>query len=66
MAKVLVVDDEAGIRDYLVEVLERDGHEVHVAERLGDEGPHLPEGLVALARELFAAGPVLRYRGVVR
>ena len=36
-----------------------DGDEGDVAERLGDEGPHLPEGLVALAPELFAAGPVL-------
>jgi two-component system response regulator FlrC len=31
MAKVLVVDDEEGIRDFLVEVLVRDGHEVSEA-----------------------------------
>jgi len=31
MASVLVVDDEPGIRDFLVEVLVRDGHEVQAA-----------------------------------
>ena len=36
-----------------------DGDAGDVPERLGDEGPHLPEGLVALAPELLAAGPIV-------
>ena len=36
-----------------------DGDEGDVAERLGDEGPHIPEGLVSLAPELIVAGPLL-------
>ncbi|MGI9116114.1 MAG: transcription-repair coupling factor, partial [Gaiellales bacterium] len=36
-----------------------DGDVGDVPERLGDEGPHLPEGLVALAPELLAAGPLV-------
>ena len=36
-----------------------DGDDGDVAERLGDEGPHLPEGLVPLAPELIAAGPLV-------
>ena len=36
-----------------------DGDAGDVPERLGDEGPHLPEGLVALAPELLAAGPMV-------
>ncbi|MGB5811850.1 MAG: sigma-54 dependent transcriptional regulator [Polyangiales bacterium] len=31
MARVLVVDDEEGVRSYLVEALERDGHDVEAA-----------------------------------
>ena len=36
-----------------------DGDSGDLSERLGDEGPHLPEGLVALAPELISAGPVV-------
>jgi len=37
----------------------RDGDQGDVAERLGDEGPHLPEGLVPLAPELIGAGALV-------
>jgi len=37
----------------------RDGDAGDVAERLGDEGPRLPEGLVSLAPELISAGPLV-------
>jgi len=37
----------------------RDGDAGDVPERLGDEGPHLPEGLVALAPELIGAGALV-------
>ena len=40
MARILVADDEEGIRSFLAEALERDGHEVEQAE----------DGAVALAR----------------
>jgi two-component system response regulator FlrC len=40
MARVLVVDDEPGLRDFLAEVLTSDGHQVTRA-RDGDEAVHL-------------------------
>ncbi len=40
MAKILVIDDEKDIRVVLRQVLEREGHEVHVAAG-GDEGLEL-------------------------
>ena len=36
-----------------------DGDAGDVAERLGDEGPHIPDGLVDLIPELLAAGPLV-------
>jgi len=36
-----------------------DGDAGDIPERLGDEGLHLPEGLVPLAPELLAAGPLV-------
>jgi two-component system response regulator FlrC len=48
MARILVVDDEAGIREYISEVLELEGHEVFVAENGRQALVHLEQQVFAL------------------
>jgi DNA-binding NtrC family response regulator len=63
MANILVVDDELGIRDLLLEILNDEGHAVEVAEnaaaaRLARQAPCARTRVAAAAVEVAVAGHV--------